>query len=231
MIHISYGCFPSELDPWLNPNIPKKYILEHERNAGSLGLRPDCYGIKINDYKGMERHKAWEIIEQKNPQFTKHILTHTKEPDLTTLDQHYAVVPIYATRYHDFGAFLYFVILAQALTQEKDIIIHNSGGSLKRIMQDNKNISSCFSFLFEDSMIKNAEIIFPDADPIHLLINNTTGTKNIKIFSGFYLQQEAYDAVYQLAIFAGVSGDNTFEKCISMGVFHFIIDWLSMEAV
>lgn len=86
-----------------------------------------------------------------------------------------------------------------------------------------------FLTLFEQINIDDSDIDVPHGDWIiceslsdnRNVIHLTYPHYTIRIFSGFYLNDDAYDAIYHLAQVAVVSGDNTLERCISMNIMPF----------
>ena len=71
-----------------------------------------------------------------------------------------------------------------------------------------------FSRFFQNSHIKQIEIIDANFPQPLIIACNPAANSAIRIFYGFNISNECYQALYQNCSIAGVSGDNTLEKAI-----------------
>jgi hypothetical protein len=230
---ISFDAIFTLYEPYLKQGIPIKYIGEHENTetpafldsllnngrdwithykARQLGLSPQCHGIKIQSIPHMTSDAAWHIIAEHAPKFLRQLLICSHSSDIKTLSDTHEIIPAYFNRGYDFLSFLNLLGKNLSLT-EKNIIVYHSGYNLDYFL-DTETINN----VFDGSYVKQLELINPKHDIAITLYANQQGCRTIKILSGFYLNDPAFDALYQLASVAGVSGDNTFERCISMDV-------------
>ena len=157
-----------------------------------------------------------------DPLFSTQLLTNTKSPDFETLHAQHIFVPAYFNQRDDFNSFVHFLGTNHSVSQDKDIIMSVSG---KGCRLDTELLLP----LLEASSIKQIEVFTPDGKSPRVVAANPDGTKTIKIMQGFYLTDPSYNALFQLARggIAGVSGDNSFERCVSMDVlpFYWSTNW------
>jgi len=103
--------------------------------------------------------------------------------------------------------------LKYATSSHKEIVIYHSGAKLDRMNEEHEDLS-------ELSFIQSLEIYIAGKwEPVSISLGNL-GAK-IKIFSGYRVNDASYNAIYQLSKLAGVSGDNTFELCLSHNILPF----------
>jgi hypothetical protein len=133
------------------------------------------------------------------------------------IEQNHFIVPAYYNNQYHFFTLLSLLALNH---QHQNIVIFLSGITSNKIT-DKATMEALFTHSFvsklnvitvdDDQSIKHSEMDFDSvssASPEH--------ERTITIISGAYLNDAAYDALYALAPMAGVSGDNTLEKCVSM---------------
>jgi hypothetical protein len=230
-------------------DIPKKIILEHENTTNQstlktypMGLGDSCYGIKINNIPHVPRDKAWDIIEKNNPDFIKHLLTHTNSNNINVFDKNHVLVPSYFNNTDDFIALLDLFVINKSYAEDKNIVIYLSGLKnndliLEKIEALQDTYSSNIPFNVEFIHHEYVEIDYEeDADYYHITSNpfknsHPENTPKILILSGLYLENKAFDAIYQLSKFAGVSGDNSFERCVSMDILPFYWSTNAIEKI
>lgn len=207
--------------PYFKKDILIKGIGEHEglvdsalKNTHGLGLANGRQGIKINDCKLMEAHTALSIISENDHAFSEKLLKNTSSPDFNLFISKNSVIPAYFNQDMQFMSFLHFIGSNHSLSKEKDLIVYHSGTSLVDFLSKKQVMAE----LLKGSNIKRVEIIKRDGSLPEVIETNPLGSQNIKIFSGFYLSDASFNAIYQLANIAGVSGDNTFERCVSMNI-------------
>lgn len=235
-ILISYDAIFELYEPYLKQGIPIKYIGEHEavgipssilsrlgsgRDWGtsyksrSLGLSRKCQGIKIQHIPQITPEMALSIIRDDNPDFLTQLLVNTHSVDFKTFNDNNIVIPAYFNITLNFLSFLHLLSINGSLT-DKNIVIYHSGTSLDFLENETSNI--LISDLFRNSNISQIEIIKPNSPSSIRIYENQHGLKAIKILSGLYLSDTSFNAIWQLAKIAGVCGDNTLERCISMDV-------------
>lgn len=211
----------------------------------SLGLSEGFCGIKLTNNERLEVSAALVSMSKSDPAFVGSVLQHSKERDAESFAQHNDLIPAYFNKWDDFSKFLMLVSINQKLPNERNISLYLSGdlGNLVGIItaiQGTENFSelkktsqndiwnSEFSCNFrykanvkriKDSNIKQIEIIEPGSSAPLVFPVNAKGTRTISIYYGFEVTNAAYNAIYQQAPYAGISGDNTFEIAISNKVF------------
>ena len=233
---ISYDTIFELYEHYLSRSTPIKYIGEHEASgipasilpmigngrdwtstykSRPLGLSKKCQGIKLQHITRLTPDVAWTIIRENDPDFLSQLLTSTGSADYKIFDDHFVIIPAYFNKRPDFLCFLHLFDVNHTMT-DKDIIIYHSGLNLVDFIESIEFNRLMVQTLKYDT-IKQIEIIKPD----HLattVYTNERGFKTIKIISGFHISQLSYTAIHHLTKFAGVSGDNTLERCISMDV-------------
>ena len=217
--------------PFFNKNgMPIKYIMEHEYLTPSLrdnkpllyrslGLSKNHTGIKIEDIPLIQPDAAWEIMMRDNAVFCNQLLEKTASANFKALHAKNIFVPAYFSHSNGFTSFMDFIGSNDSVSGGKNIIMLVSGVGCKPDID-------ILSSLLKTSPVKKIELMILDQDSkidSDSYEANPKGTKTIIIMSGFYLETPSYNAFFQLARegIAGVSGDNSFENCISMGVFPF----------
>ncbi len=205
---ISYSGFPG-MDKWqeINPVAPVKFIGEHEDIScygsdisRSLGLSEDCYGIKFRKLPRLQPQEAGSLLDKEAKDFVTSLLTHTKSKDFTEFYQRHVLIPAYCNKTEDFAKFLNFLSWS-VLSKNQDIALFLSGRQLRQ---------SDLGYEIKKSNIKQVILIKADQKPV-LLDCNLLGTSTLFVFYGMRVNNIAYQALYQQALIAFVSGDNTFE--------------------
>ncbi|MDP3562356.1 MAG: hypothetical protein Q8R83_09305 [Legionellaceae bacterium] len=237
VILISYDSIFELYEPYVKQGIPIKYIGDHEGaqdltsfictmfNKGrdmtnykqrNLGLSRKCHGIKIQQGSHLSVDEAWGAIEKSDPAFSTQLLACTHSSDFKTFSDNYILIPAYFNITSDFFSFLYLFGINDSFVG-KDIIIYHSGRSLDGYTES-ETWNAFISNMFKDTVVRQIEMINPGNYSAIIAYANQVGLKTIKILSGFNLSDSSFNAMYQLAKIAGVSGDNTLERCISMNV-------------
>lgn len=213
--------------PYLKKSIPVKCIGEHEtscisifvENQFSRGLGLSKYGIKIKDIPRLSPQDAWNTIAMHDPKWSEQLLKHTHSNDFESFYEKNILVPAYFNKPFDFSDLVDVFIANQSLSKDKNIIIFQSGFKYSNLTPRDLVVATGFIDTL-NSDITNIEVIMPAHDSLQFP-GNPDGSKTITIFSGFYLSDPAYDAIYHLAQVAGVSGDNSLELAVSMNVLPF----------
>jgi hypothetical protein len=236
VILISYDSIFELYEPYVKQGVPIKYIGDHEGaqdltsficamfktgrdmnyKQRSLGLSRKCYGIKIQQGSYLSVDEAWDTIKKSDPAFSTQLLACTQSSDFKTFSDNCVLIPAYFNITSDFFSFLYLFGTNDHFV-DKDIIIYHSGRSLDGYTEG-EAWNAFINNMFKDTVVKQIEMINPGNDSEIIAYENQAGLKNIKILYGFNLSDVSYNAMYQLAKIAGVSGDNTLERCISMNI-------------
>jgi hypothetical protein len=216
----------------LDANLPNKYIAEHEKKNPSyypntldrpLGLSEGCYGLKLEDPPQTAPATAGQIIMENDPVFANQLLASTAATNFQEFNSNNHFIPAYFNKQEDFDMFLNIVASNPSLTHGKNIVIYYSGNTadLESTLRKFKVPQISSIELVEPSVASSSEV--STAPTTSKTIDNptSTGSVQIKIFSGFRVATPSYDALYQLSNMAAVSGDNTFEHCISTNNFPF----------
>lgn len=220
VISISLDNISDLYKPYLKKDIPFKGIGEHEAltdsnlpHTHSLGLRPGLQGIKIANITPIQPKAAWKIIAENDYEFSEQLLKTFESENMEAFIDNNLIIPAYFNKDNNFISFLHFVGANQSLPDNKNIIVYHSGSDLSYFLNNKKVLKE----LFIGSNIRQIDVVQSGNNTSTIEINKK-GSRSIKIFSGIYLTDLSYDAIYQLAKIAGVSGDNTFERCISMNI-------------
>ncbi|MBA2653176.1 MAG: hypothetical protein H0U73_13065 [Tatlockia sp.] len=146
---------------------------------------------------------------------------------------HNVVIPAYFNLNWDFIEFLRIFGFNKSYPLDKDILIVHSGSNLIDFFQpenapyDDSIVlpekSTYLQKLFKSGFIKQMEIIQPTSNEPFILPINSDASLTVRIVTGYRLSDPSYEAVYQLANLAAVTGDNTFERCISMNILPFYL--------
>ena len=218
-----------------------KFIGEHEANLleigdyyyRSFGLSDRCYGLKIREKSHLRVVDAWETIRHLDTAFFEKLLTQTHSTSVHEFVANNMLFPAYFN--HLAGLLHFFIFLDKCSSIDKNISIYCSGLNFEQFLEFEqciatydetalRNISRYsldkwpLAFLkLKGSHVKCIEIISPSHELKYIELN-PSGSKVIKIFSGYYINKLSYEAIYQLASVAGVSGDNTLELCLSLDV-------------
>ena len=221
-IIISIGC--EEDYSYLKKNAPIKFIGEHEitdsifgYTSRSLGLSTGCYGIKLQNITPMQPKTAWTIIQEHDAVFATQLLLHTQSDRFEMLNNNYVLIPAYFNNEESFVIFLNFLGVNHSCTNGKNIVIYQSGFNF---MVDDDNAFKHFrTDQYNYTNIERIELFRPGNNPLIKTCNPPAkDLLVIKIFAGFRVSGFSYDALYQLSKVAGISGDNTLERCISMDI-------------
>jgi ankyrin repeat protein len=216
-IIISFDAIFGQYSRYLRQGIPIKIIGEHDpviTGSHDLGLSRRCYGIKIKNDSRISQDQALRIIADNNPEFSDQLLSRTISADFDTFNHNNSLIPAYFNIDEHFISFLHFLGINDSLPKDKNFVIYHSGSNLSKLLR----LTQFIHYLFDKSYIGKIELILPTESESRVLYSNPLKLQTIKIFSGFYLNDLSYDAIFQLTKVAGVSGDNTFERCFSMNV-------------
>jgi len=222
--------------PLMKAGIPIKLIAEHEAAIGvsdnietitpeeciidaSLGLAPISSGIKVSEVPELSATAAWQVIKENNPEFVEQVLTSSHSESVEAFQSNHVIAPAYFNKNEDFITFLHRLGVMQSNFKDKDFAIYHSGNDLIRYLTP--SVIKSITNAFRNTSIKEIQIINPGDNKPITIKGNPNGTQSIAVYSGFYLKDPAFDALHQLSDIAGVSGDNTFERCISMNILPF----------
>jgi len=218
---------------YFKTNTPIKLIGEHECNlAGpevthfplckehSLGLGEKRIGLKVKNHARLAPSEAWRVIEATDPHVSSALLKHANEDGFEAFFEHNVLVPAYFNNPNDFFMFVSVFKKNESLSGEKNIIFVQSGFKYENMTSEEQQRYNALYLSLYGSNIAQVDIVTPDSDPM-IIAKNSKGSKTIRICSGFYLSHLSYDALYQLAQVAGVSGDNSLEHAVSMDVLPF----------
>ncbi|MFA6303667.1 MAG: hypothetical protein WC627_11140 [Legionella sp.] len=224
-------------DQYIRPEVPLKFIGDHERcgtpdfifpilqngrdwgatyKSRHLGLSKKNQGIKIKPNPYASTDKAWSIIQEHDPQFITELLASSHSSDLKNFEDKHYIMPAYYNLKNGFYAFLRIIAISEYLSKDKDIVIYHSGFNLS----NDDSFANDIQTIFKNSAFGQIEII-SQGDSSMLVHANQQSSKTLRILTGFYVKDLSYNALYRLAKFVGASGDNTFEHCISMDVLPF----------
>lgn len=239
----------------LGKSIIKKTIFEHERQQSitgfktfNMGLDNGCYGLKLLDKKIRNRKSAFETIANKAQDFSYYLKRYTGISYFSEFDDKNILVPAYFNKEDDFIALLDLLSINTYFSKDKNIVIYLSGIKKPMIIQEKLNLLMCahsqnntFHIEFyhhnkyeseygDDSGVEEDNAIdhYLSESNCYKPNKNYNGPK-IQIISGIYLNDDAFEAVQQLTQFAGVSGDNSLERCISMDILPFYWSTNSFE--
>lgn len=217
---------------YLKPDIPLKSIGEHENAICcwpsampnpkidcSLGLSKSS-GIKIENVPPIPAHEACDIIQTNEPKLSSELFRATNTSDFNACLEQNIIVPAYYSRLDDFIGLIHLLAMNESVSNGKNIIILASGRGCDT---DSNEMHSEFSLAkLKSSSVKDIEII-QSGDESEIIHINPEGLKSIKIMKGFYLNDQAYDALFQLTRnnIAGVSGDNSLERCFAYDILPF----------
>lgn len=222
VIFISSDTIYRDYKKYINPQAILKTINEHEGMVAfdipnskkrSLGLGQGCYGIKIGDAISLSSTESELIIKQNDPEFYEILLQQTGAKTLEELNQKNMIVPAYFNTPNGFIHFLTFLTTCNSdKNDSKDIALYFSG----EMAQD-----AYFKYHFKN-LIKSSNVRFETIEKNkEKIIFNPDFSRVIRIFSGYYVKDESYQALFSNAQIAGVSGDNTLECSITHKVLPF----------
>ncbi len=166
--------------------------------------------------------------------FAQLLLSSTGVRTFADFQDNNRIIPAYFNVNQDFLYFLNLLAVNNFMT-DKHIVLYLSGTKtwVDFLQQIGGRSSNLGEPIFEEPLfprlqeyffggsetnIKTIEVISPQAADCLTIPLSATGQTVIRIFTGYVLSSQAYDALYQLSFLAGVSGDNTFERCVSMQV-------------
>lgn len=233
LVIISYDKLSRIYQDLIPPPIVVKYIGEHEGLTGerlcraertlnrSLGLGPNCYGIKLKNVRPLTRRAAIRTIQDVAPHFVACLLYSTGVSELSAVFARYELIPAYFNKINAFFSFLFLFVSNSTFPQ--NVIFYLSGVTSEHFLRqriDESYFASCTDF--------QIEIIFQDHSIKLTPCPEDPSSRLIRVFCGFQIPTEAYHALFRLTKIAGVSGDNSLELAISMSVLPFY--WSSNEA-
>jgi hypothetical protein len=236
-IIISYDKVFSLYEPYLKRNILIKYISEHDSHVNrhdifvlpddmckyprefmirgmGLASTPKSHGIKVKEIPRLSTDAAFQVIQTHDPLFLAQALACTKTENHTALKRDNIIIPAYFTEDFSFAYFISILVNNATIHQEKNIIIYHSGTDFNEIYKT--RYGSLVESVLTKLPIANIEVFEPGNEtPTMQFQGSDQASINIKIFTGFYISNSSYQALYQIAPFAGVSGDNSFELAVS----------------
>jgi hypothetical protein len=200
-----------------------QYGNEHEELVGGT-----TYGLKLKEHIPLKATQAWGILQEKAPLFCNAFCPSTTPINIKQYLHDTLFIPVYLNHQSKLLPFLCF--LSNHLIEEtpKNMVIHLSGFKIEsQDAYDNLWKKGDLPYQLEKGYyhpnFKITEIKSMDENNQQhaITFKCLTFDVNITLLSGFYLDDTAYDAFYQLAKVALVSGDNSLEQCISMNVLPF----------
>ena len=226
--------FDKDYNKFLKKKPPIIYIGEHETatnryNIGrsfscrTLGLSDNFYGIKIPSIIKMNAEESWDTIHQSDINFASILDECTQCYSFNEFSQKVTLIPSYFNKPYDFLSFLSFLSTKLILSNEKKVVIYCSGVNMLDFFQDrierqgDKFDAKKVNERFNQSDIRELEIVYARGESI-IIPANSQGQQSITLLTGFYLTDSSYNAIYFLSTLAGVSGDNTLERCIAMDI-------------
>lgn len=244
ILQISYSNFPS-IEEYLNLNkkASYKFIPEHEFGnfsrpgskgaVYSLGLGSDCLGVKLKAISRLTPYEAMAGMQKAGSDFPNILLENTESKDIKEFVDKNFLIPAYFNKMRNFLSFLYLLGANETGLVNKDLAVFVSGAGLRekeygesfekelKKREPKLNDLSDFAFWFridssilKETSINKVELIENGKQPVVLRIN-PEGSRKIRVFYGYFLDKESYQATYRQAFIAGVSGDNSLELAIS----------------
>jgi hypothetical protein len=234
IIQISYDSFPfiEKYRQYFNQNAIFKFIGEHENTdpftsglvsekalIRSLGLSSKAYGLKLTSITDSKLKDF--TLDENDRKFIERLLYCSKTGSIEEFNKSNFLVPAYFSKLVNFMRFLLLVSTNEKLS-ETDIAIYLSGKCsqvqqlLDNVLTDKRELAE--RTFYTRSNIKQIELIHSSSQDSSVFPININGTKIIRIFAGYQLSDNFYRALYQNALLAGVSGDNTLETAISCKV-------------
>ena len=217
-------------------NFIKDLIPKSHTRIKSLGLSSDAFGLKIKEHIPIHPHEALDNLNAHAPVFCE-ALTRSFGLDLSQCLQQNIFIPVYLNRPTQLMQFLCFITNNLIEEEPKSIVIHLSGLKIKSIQNLNNieiptKIKGAYHRNFTIQSINEI-----DSERHVITLNKDHYT--CKIFSGFYLNDIAYEAFYHLSNIALASGDTSLERCISMNILpfywstnhHFCDKWKTVAAL
>ena len=192
--------------------------IEEQTMVRSLGLSPDCMGIKISALpadRPMKEHI--NTIMQQDAVFYHALMQHTGGSDFEQFLQDAVLVPAYFNKPNDALDFLR--VLGQygeTLAGHKEIVVYLSG--TKEL--SSPGFARLIKHKLRETDFTHIELIdATTGHPVTIRLSDKTPEKTLTVFTGFFVTTDSFHAMHQLAPkLAGVSGDNTLERCISLNI-------------
>src|SRR3990167_495078 len=227
-------------DPFLkyiNSDAIVKFIGEHEQSTSpykvslknysenkiistSMGLRQDNhsfpYGIKLEKKSNESASDLLKKIQENDKEFCETLMTTMKINSIDEAPGNIHLLPAYFSQLQLFVGFL--MLLAVNKKLNKPIAICFSTGQHDNLLTELASlISKCKKNikLLQHIHVNTIYLIDKNNNSINVTLNKDAD-KNIYIFVNFSLSNVSYKALYQTALFAGVSGDNSLELAIPL---------------
>lgn len=228
IIQISAASFPSiMIDNRVSSNALMKFIGEHELSSPqlakpfpwkiySLGLSEGCWGSKIKLHSREQPETTISEIAATDKTFVDALFHHTKTDSITDLVYQNFIIPAYFNHGHAFVRFILFLAINQDFPKHKNVIFYVSG--IGNEIQLKEKFATEFAKnknQFINSDVHKIEIIDHKKEYTATFEVNPHGNRIFRLFNGFYINNRSYTLIYQQALIAGISGDNSLELAIS----------------
>lgn len=215
----------SPLYSYIKPGVIQKFIGEHERHDAfasylqcrSLGLRPECYGLKLATLKKITGEQALNMMAQRDGSFIKDLLKVTQSDSHQTFSKTHTLIPMYFNKCLPLHRFLLLLCINKTITNEKNCVLYSSGHGTDILLHQDDMFQEGF---LKQSHIKEIQIIHKEREEACKTFSiNPNAHQMIYILHGYKIEDVSYQALYQQAAISGVSGDNTLEMSWSANAF------------
>lgn len=221
VIIISYDKLFELYAPYFKENVPVKFIAEHDAEINTsgakfannfrlrpLGLHPSSYGIKIQKADDLNKSDSINAIKDYAADFFKHM-------ECLGLDFiNSIVIPAYFNYDYRFAEFIGLISANKYFDKTKNVVIYHSGSNFNNFNEDYK-YEYLIKSILEEAPNFNIKVYSKESTiPTHIF-SKPHAVATIYIISGFFVNFFAYKALYKLAPFVAVSGDNSFEMAVS----------------
>lgn len=178
-------------------------------------------GIKLKAMTRLEPQQAFGIVEAQEPEFANQVLKSTSSVNLNQLIKNNLIIPVYLNNTKYLMYFCYFLSKYTLATKKdntpKNVVIYLSGCRIES-KEDSVKLINQIDLDAYAPQFQSDSIVCESLTDKQNVITIPCPDYTIRIFSGFFLNDTAYNALYQLAHVALPSGDNTLERCISMDI-------------
>ncbi len=217
-----------------NPKAIFKHIGDHEAKRESpydnrwiyrsMGLTKNQYGIKIAKTHELLPSIAFATIEKNDKNFIDTVLKQTNTSDWNSFDKdnYFVLAFFHFKNYHEVKSFIKLLTTNQKLPKKNFAIYLSSNVNTKMLENLDRAFGDFLGFGpvgFEESDIKQIEIITPGNNQPKIYPINQQYQKVVRLFCGFDLCDESYYALFKCVFMAAISGDNTFERAIANETF------------
>ena len=153
----------------------------------------------------------------------------TRSDNFEAFANHSYFIPAYFSINKDFLKFLRLTTAHESL-QDKDFVIYYSGSGmthadathLSKFGDRIINFKEKLIDEFRDTNVKTIKMITPDSKE-EIFDTGIEKGRTVTIFSGFRVNNNAYQSLLHLSNMVAVSGDTSFEKSVSMSTFPLLL--------